>query len=123
MFVARCRVVRLNIWVVTVFLLCCGLSRADDLSAFYMVDQTVVPPGLTAMLTVMAWAPGWTLDTATITVDGTDYSAILTSTNDGGAGYIEWDASQATNPSEHYSTATAHLHRDVGSHPCGRPKT
>lgn len=119
----RCRVVSLSIWIAIVFLLWCGLARADDLSAFYMVDQTVVAPGPTAMLTVMAYAPGWTLDTATIIVDGTAYTATLFDTHDGGEGYIDWDASQATNPSEHFATATATLHRDVGEPPVRQTKT
>lgn len=54
-------------------------------------------------------APGWILDSMTITIDGTANAATLNGTY----GSIVWDCSQAGNPSEHYVSATAQLHRDL----------
>ncbi len=51
---------------------------------------------------------GWVLHSATITVDGTAYPATLT---DNVNFYIDWDASQATNPSEHSSSASAQVQK------------
>jgi hypothetical protein len=52
---------------------------------------------------------GWTIDWMKITVDGVEADATLNQSNYTGTLY--WDASQAANPSEHYSSARAQISR------------
>jgi hypothetical protein len=52
---------------------------------------------------------GWTIDWMKITVDGVEADATLNQYNY--TGTLNWDASQAANPSEHYSSARAQISR------------
>lgn len=90
-------------------------AQSEQLTAFNL-DQHVLAPTptirISASIVPLTGSGIFAVQTATITVDGTAYPATVT---DNLNFYITWDASQATNPSEHSVSATAqvqHLYSD-----------
>ena len=72
----------------------------------YSLDQQLRSPAPTTTIMFQLTEPmGWTISSMTINVDGTDYSATVAANHLSGS--IQWDSSQAPNPSEHHAYATA----------------
>lgn len=85
-------------------------AQSEQLTAFNL-DQHVLAPTptihISASIVPLTNSSGiYAVQTATITVDGTAYPATVT---DNLHFYIDWDASQATNPSEHSVSAIAQV--------------
>lgn len=98
------------------FLACVGLCLISLLCAL-PARAGVRRPGMTfavrgpsATIPIIAYASGpGVCDWIKITVDGVEYNATVTYEPNGYAGTINWDSSQAGNPSEHTASATAHF--------------
>ena len=70
------------------------------------VDQKVFAPAPTIHIVAYFWHAFGTITSATITVDGSPYTATVNGTTGNISASIDWDASQAANPSEHTATVT-----------------
>ena len=70
------------------------------------VDQKVFAPAPTIHIVAYFWHAFGTITSATITVDGSPYTATVNGTTGNISASIDWDASQAANPSEHTVTVT-----------------
>jgi hypothetical protein len=101
--------VYLFLTLLALLLLAPANACAQGLQNLY-VDQHVFCPAPTigVCFRVMG-GNGWTIDWMKITVDGVEADATLNQYNY--TGTLNWDASQAANPSEHHSSARAQISR------------
>lgn len=76
---------------------------------------TVIPPTPIIHMTAQA-AEGGACDWIKITVDGVEYDATVTDNGGSYTGSLDWDSSQAGNPSEHTTSARAQFTRTFGTY-------